>query len=192
MNFQWGLVPLQAQPEGSPFGAFVPIILITGIFYFLLIRPQQKKQKVLETMIKAIEKATPIHTPGTRTGYHGLTFGFLVGEIIQRVSGKKFSALVQQEIARPLGLDGLYIGAPKKEIKRAAQLMLGQRIENSVNQLLKGGEDSIAAAESFERDIATFSNVLNGMVKGDRKRNIDRIKDSEALKKNNINIRCAG
>ena len=92
-------------------------------------------------MIRAIEQAKPAHPPGTRTGYHGLTFGFLVGEIIQRVTGKKFSDLVQKEIARPLGLDGLYIGTPAREIPRAATLLfpettqrlsrssLGDRIE---------------------------------------------------------------
>lgn len=74
-------------------------------------------------MIRAIEQAKPAHAPGARTGYHGLTFGFLVGEIIQRVTGKKFSDLVQKEIARPLKLDGLYIGTPEREIPRAAQLI---------------------------------------------------------------------
>lgn len=76
-----------------------------------------------EHMIEAIEQTRPVHEPGTRTGYHGLTFGFLVGEIVQRVSGKKFSQLVQQELARPLQLDGLYIGAPARAIPRAAQLL---------------------------------------------------------------------
>ena len=75
-----------------------------------------------EHMIHAIEQTAPAHIPGTRTGYHGLTFGFLVGEIIQRVTGKKFSDLVQSEIAEPLGLDGLFIGAPEHEIPRAAKL----------------------------------------------------------------------
>lgn len=74
-------------------------------------------------MIHAIEQAKPAHKPGTRTGYHGLTFGFLVGEIIQRVTGKKFSDLVQKEIARPLKLDGLFIGTPAHEIPRAAKLL---------------------------------------------------------------------
>jgi CubicO group peptidase (beta-lactamase class C family) len=76
-----------------------------------------------EHMIQAIEQAEPAHIPGTRTGYHGLTFGFLVGEIIQRVTGKKFSDLVQTEIAEPLELDGLFIGAPENEIPRAAKLL---------------------------------------------------------------------
>lgn len=74
-------------------------------------------------MIRAIEQTMPAHPPGTRTGYHGLTYGFLVGEIIQRVTGGKFSDLVQSEIAEPLELDGLFIGAPEHEIPRAAKLL---------------------------------------------------------------------
>ena len=98
-------------------------------------------------MIEAIEQTRPAHPPGTRTGYHGLTYGFLVGEIVQRVSGKKFANLVQSEIARPLGLDGLFIGAPKREISRAARLLFpestqslarskfGSRLETHVSRL---------------------------------------------------------
>ena len=74
-------------------------------------------------MIEVIEKASPIHPPGERTGYHGLTYGYIVGEIIQRVTGESFSELVQQEIAEPLGLDGMYVGAPAEALERAAQLM---------------------------------------------------------------------
>lgn len=74
-------------------------------------------------MINAIEGASPIHEPGTRIGYHGLTYGYLVGEIIQRVTQKPFSEVVEGELARPLGLKGFYIGAPKHEIKKAAQLI---------------------------------------------------------------------
>lgn len=74
-------------------------------------------------MIHAIERTPPIHRPGTRTGYHGLTYGFLVGEILQRVTGRPFSQLVQEELAGPLGLDGMYVGAPPEVLPRAAQLM---------------------------------------------------------------------
>ncbi|MBW2725269.1 MAG: beta-lactamase family protein, partial [Deltaproteobacteria bacterium] len=74
-------------------------------------------------MIDAIERAEPIHEPGERTGYHGLTYGFLAGEVLQRVTGKRFSALVQSEIAEPLGLDGLFVGAPESELHRTAELI---------------------------------------------------------------------
>jgi preprotein translocase subunit YajC len=86
MNFQLGLVPLQAQPEGSPFGAFVPIILITMIFYFLLIRPQQKKQKKLEAMIKAVEKGDNVVTSG---GLHGKVTGVTDDVLTLDIGGVK-------------------------------------------------------------------------------------------------------
>ena len=86
MNFQFGLIPLQAQPEGSPFGAFVPIILITGIFYFLLIRPQQKQKKKLEAMIKAIEKGDSVVTSG---GLHGKVTGVTDDVLTLDIGGVK-------------------------------------------------------------------------------------------------------
>jgi len=76
-----------------------------------------------EHMIAAIEASAPIHKPGERSGYHGFTYGYIVGEIVQRVTGKRFSQLVQDEIAAPLGLDGMYIGAPEKALPRVAELM---------------------------------------------------------------------
>jgi len=82
-----------------------------------------------EYMVKAIERTEPAHEPGTRTGYHGLTYGFLVGEIIQRVTGENFSELVQSMIAKPLSLDGLFIGTPKHEIPRAAKLLFPESIK---------------------------------------------------------------
>lgn len=74
-------------------------------------------------MIGAIERATPIHEPGTRTGYHGLTYGFLVGEILRRVTGKPFSQLVQHELVARLGLDGMHVGASEEALPRAAKLL---------------------------------------------------------------------
>ncbi|MCP5044797.1 MAG: beta-lactamase family protein [bacterium] len=88
-------------------------------------------------MIHAIERTEPAHEPGTRTGYHGLTFGYLVGEILQRVTGTDFADLVRKELADPLGLDGLYIGAPKNELYRAAELIWPER--NIVTPMLPSG-----------------------------------------------------
>ncbi len=96
MNFLWGLIPLQAQPEGSPFGAFVPIILITMIFYFLLIRPQQKKQKQLEKMIKAIEKGDNVVTSG---GLHGKVTGVTDDVLTLDIGGVK-GERIKVKIAR--------------------------------------------------------------------------------------------
>jgi CubicO group peptidase (beta-lactamase class C family) len=76
-----------------------------------------------EYMVHAIERAKPMHPPGARTGYHGLTFGFLVGEILQRVTGRSFADLVHEELVKPLQLDGMYVGAPEHALPRAAELI---------------------------------------------------------------------
>ncbi len=74
-------------------------------------------------MVRVIEQTAPAHPPGARTGYHGLTYGFLVGELLQRVTGKRFAELVQKELAEPLGADGMYVGAPPEALPRAAELI---------------------------------------------------------------------
>jgi preprotein translocase subunit YajC len=64
---------LQAGPgDASPFGMLVPMLLIFLIFYFLLIRPQQRRQRDQESMLKAIEKGDDVITAG---GLHGKVVG---------------------------------------------------------------------------------------------------------------------
>jgi CubicO group peptidase (beta-lactamase class C family) len=98
----------------------------SGLYHIRQMIDRAERMLDWEHMIAAIERTPPIHPPGTRTGYHGLTFGFIVGELAQRVTGMRFSQLVQDEIARPLGLDGMYIGAPDHVLDRAAELLWWQ------------------------------------------------------------------
>lgn len=58
--------------QGAGFGAFIPIILMFVIFYFLLIRPQQKKAKQHKEMLGAVKKGDKIITSG---GIHGEVTG---------------------------------------------------------------------------------------------------------------------
>lgn len=73
-----------------------------------------------QTIIHALEKQVPWWTPGTAHGYHVNTFGFLVGEIVRRASGKSIGQFVREEIAKSLGAD-LYIGVPQSEHHRIAE-----------------------------------------------------------------------
>ncbi|MFT5444247.1 MAG: CubicO group peptidase (beta-lactamase class C family), partial [Myxococcota bacterium] len=75
-------------------------------------------------MTDALAAAKPVHEPGTAHGYHGLTYGWLVGELAQRVTGKPFGELLQSEIAAPLGLGGLYVGLPEDQMHRRAKLII--------------------------------------------------------------------
>lgn len=60
--------------------------------------------------------------PTVRSAYHALTYGWLTGELIQRVTGKTLPVVIRDELVRPLGLDGMYIGSPPEARARAAQL----------------------------------------------------------------------
>jgi len=99
----------------------------SGLYHIRQMIDRADRMLDWEFMIRAIERTPPAHKPGTRTGYHGLTFGFLVGEILQRVTGKTFSALVQDELVGPLQLDGMYIGTPPEALHRAAKLIWPRR-----------------------------------------------------------------
>ena len=75
-----------------------------------------------EYMVAALERAVPAYEPGTRHGYHALTYGWLAGELIRRVSGRPVARFVEEELARPLSLDGLYVGCPPEQRGRVAPL----------------------------------------------------------------------
>ena len=75
-----------------------------------------------EHMTDSLARAKPAYQPGTSVGYHALTFGWLVGELVRRISGMPIEQFVQKEIAEPLGLDGLYIGCPPEQRHRVAPL----------------------------------------------------------------------
>jgi len=55
---------VEGAPQANPLVQFMPIILMFVIFYFLLIRPQQKKQKDLQSMIAGIKKGDKVVTSG--------------------------------------------------------------------------------------------------------------------------------
>jgi preprotein translocase subunit YajC len=68
-----GLVWLQAgEPATSPFSMLIPMAAIFLIFWLLLIRPQQRKQRDQEQMLKSIEKGDDVVTAG---GLHGKVVG---------------------------------------------------------------------------------------------------------------------
>jgi CubicO group peptidase (beta-lactamase class C family) len=70
-------------------------------------------------MVDTLAAEEPFWKPGTRHGYHALTFGFLVGELVRRISGKPLGDFVRDEITGPLGLD-LWMGLPASEDHRVA------------------------------------------------------------------------
>jgi CubicO group peptidase (beta-lactamase class C family) len=74
-----------------------------------------------DTMCAALAAQAPWWEPGTAHGYHALTIGWLLGELVRRLTGSSLGTYFRDEIARPLGLD-LYIGLPDAEHHRVAEM----------------------------------------------------------------------
>lgn len=76
----------------------------------------------VEPVVAALAAQKPVWEPGTKHGYHALTYGWLVGELVKRVSGKSIGTFFQDEIAGPLGLD-FWMGLPESEESRVVPLL---------------------------------------------------------------------
>jgi CubicO group peptidase (beta-lactamase class C family) len=72
-----------------------------------------------DLMVDALAREEPFWRPGTRHGYHALTFGYLVGEVIRRIGGRSLGAFFAAEVAGPLGLD-FWLGLPEEHESRVA------------------------------------------------------------------------
>jgi CubicO group peptidase (beta-lactamase class C family) len=76
-----------------------------------------------EKMCDVIAGSEPWWEPGTRTAYHAYTFGYIVGEIVRRATGKSISQVLREDVAGPLGVaDELFFGVPESELGRLARL----------------------------------------------------------------------
>jgi CubicO group peptidase (beta-lactamase class C family) len=101
------------------------------------------------TMTNALAEQEPWWEPGTAHGYHAVTFGWLVGEVIRRITGKTPGVYLRDEIAGPLGLD-FHIGLDAKHDGRVASLIAspppGPGEPNIFAEAMKNPESVVAKA----------------------------------------------
>jgi CubicO group peptidase (beta-lactamase class C family) len=105
-----------------------------------------------------IAGATPWWEPGTRTGYHALSYGYLIGEIIRRATGKPICQVLREEVAGPLGVAGeLFFGVPRSALGRVARL---EEAEGSAEMLASVPDDLpvFKAAPRAIQPTAAFAN----------------------------------
>jgi CubicO group peptidase (beta-lactamase class C family) len=74
-----------------------------------------------DRMVQVLEDEEALLPPGDTHQYHALTFGWLAGEIVRRISGKGVDEFFAERITRPLGVEA-WIGTPESELSRVAQL----------------------------------------------------------------------
>jgi CubicO group peptidase (beta-lactamase class C family) len=77
-----------------------------------------------DLMVQYTADTAPYWEPGTRTGYHGLTVGWIMGELIRRISGKTPGAFLRHEVAGPLGELDCWLGLPEEHEHRVASTVM--------------------------------------------------------------------
>ncbi len=93
-----------------------------------------------EKVTSALAAQTPWWEPGSKTAYHALTQGYLIGEVVRRITGQTLGQFFRQEVAEPLEAD-FHIGVPETEFGRITNLIPP---ETSHRLQGVGAEDSIA------------------------------------------------
>lgn len=99
----------------------------------------------------------PLWAPGTRYAYHGLTFGYLIGEVIKRISGRSVGTYFAENVAAPLGLE-LFIGLPEAAEHRVAPQFAPQQTPRS----LSGLDMSDRLVRAVAATAAAMSNGVEG------------------------------
>ena len=75
-----------------------------------------------DSAVRNLEAQAPWWEPGTRSGYHAISQGFLIGEVVRRITGKSLGTFFREEIAGPLGAD-FHIGIDPGDFPRVAQMI---------------------------------------------------------------------
>ncbi|MGV8997736.1 MAG: serine hydrolase domain-containing protein [Parvibaculaceae bacterium] len=129
-------------------------------------------------MIKMLEDEEPFWVPGTRNGYHGVTFAWTVGELVHRASGKRLGAFMRDELAKPLGVE-FHIGLPEEHEARVAPMIyaepdaatLASKFTQQVMSdpmspahlfLMNGGNANFNSREAHAAEIGSANGISNG------------------------------
>lgn len=116
-----------------------------------------------EKIVTALAAQAPWWTPGEQSGYHALTQGFLIGEVVRRVTGRTLGRFFREEIAGPLDAD-FYIGVPESEFHR-----IGNLLPAGEGEAPTAGEPGSIAARTFANP---FSPAPNSWTDGWRRAEI--------------------
>ena len=106
-----------------------------------------------DPVVAAIAAQKPNWEPGSTHGYHARSFGWILGELMRRVTGLSLGSYLEREIARPLGLR-FWVGLPEHELVHCARLIPPE-----------GGSDAVASllgADSLTNRVMTGPNGLFG------------------------------
>jgi len=112
-----------------------------------------------DAVIAALAEQTPNWPPGTAHGYHARTFGFLLDELVRRISGARIGEYWRKVFAEPLALD-LWIGLPERENRRVATMYAARRGKRPEPQRFYS---DLAKQGTFARKVFSSPHGLNSV-----------------------------
>jgi CubicO group peptidase (beta-lactamase class C family) len=104
-----------------------------------------------DRMVRGIADLTPMFPIGQRTAYHSLNYGHINGEILRRVDGRPIGQFLQEEICKPLGINGAYLGVPDSELHRVAVLTDAPPAPAEYDARMVGEPAGSHVAEAFNK-----------------------------------------
>ncbi len=115
-----------------------------------------------DKMCAMLAAQEPFWAPGTKSGYHAITWGYLAGEVIRRITGKTIGAYFHEKIAGPLGAD-FYIGLPQSEESRASDML--SAVPMSPDQAAKMDPEAIKAGLEMQKSELYQAALSNPQIK---------------------------
>ncbi len=114
-----------------------------------------------EPVIHALEVQAPLWEPGVAHGYHAITYGHLVGEVVRRIDGRSLGTFFHEEFAEPLGLE-FWIGLPEEFESRVAPMIPMDGASGASIADMLGADSWLVRAlnlnGAFEEDLGTGAN----------------------------------
>lgn len=113
------------------------------------------------TLTAVLARSAPVWEPGTRSEYHGGTFGYLVGEIVERIDGRSLDTFFRDEIAEPLGADFM-IGFGPEHDHRCAEMvgpddLIGPSSSRGWRSAADGSATGLGTADNLARVYAALA-----------------------------------
>jgi CubicO group peptidase (beta-lactamase class C family) len=104
-----------------------------------------------DKMCRGIADLTPMFPIGQRTAYHSLNYGYINGEILRRVDGRPIGQFLQDEICKPLQINGLFLGVPDADVSRVAVLTDGPPAPAAYDASMVGEPAGSHVAAAFNK-----------------------------------------
>lgn len=105
------------------------------------------------------------YTPGTKNAYHAVTYGFILGEVVRRVSGIPVERYFEQHFTRPLGMFNSWLKIPTNQLRRVPKLVSGVADQDALVRVfnlrpIRRAVIPAASLHSTAREMAIFYQML--------------------------------